>query len=108
MSLPLNSKAWLHIAKQVKQRDGYQCHYCGAEGNTVDHIVPRSKGGTDDLDNLVTACNPCNASKGARAVFYPASAYPCAPRSFSPQRLQTAKTVSSRAFRGAFELGSNG
>lgn len=44
--------------------DGYRCHYCGTgEALTIDHIVPRSKGGQDCLSNYLTACHSCNASK---------------------------------------------
>lgn len=43
------------------------CAYCGAtEGLQWDHIIPKSRGGPDTIDNLVLACGPCNAEKGAR------------------------------------------
>ncbi len=48
-------------------RDRHRCQYCGSERHlTVDHVVPRSKGGTDTWDNLVTSCAPCNRKKGDR------------------------------------------
>lgn len=54
----------------VARRHGFQCAYCSCELDeetfTVDHKVPVSKGGTDDLENLVPACRSCNSSKGAR------------------------------------------
>ena len=51
----------------MKLRDGYSCQVCGADQNlTVDHLIPISKGGTDDLDNLLTMCGRCNFSKGAK------------------------------------------
>ena len=54
-------------ALAVFDRDHYTCQHCGArKGLTVDHIVPVSKGGTNDPDNLRTLCGPCNSSKGAR------------------------------------------
>ncbi len=40
------------------------CFYCGGEGGSVDHLVPRCKGGEDRLDNLVPCCITCNSSKG--------------------------------------------
>jgi 5-methylcytosine-specific restriction endonuclease McrA len=48
-------------------RDGFHCQYCG-EGSrlTVDHVVPRSRGGLSDWENMVTACAPCNLRKGDR------------------------------------------
>lgn len=51
----------------VYDRDGWKCLHCGTgEGLTLDHIVPWSLGGSDDMDNLQTLCQPCNSSKGAR------------------------------------------
>lgn len=56
------------IAPLVFSRDGGVCALCGqpAVNATVDHIVPLSRGGSDDLDNLQTACSSCNSRKGAR------------------------------------------
>jgi len=52
---------------QVFERDGERCRYCGAaEHLTVDHVVPRCQGGSDDPDNLVVACRSCNSRKGGR------------------------------------------
>jgi 5-methylcytosine-specific restriction endonuclease McrA len=49
------------------ERDGYQCARCGSQDNlTIDHIVPLSKGGSDDLDNLQLLCKTHNSSKGDR------------------------------------------
>jgi 5-methylcytosine-specific restriction endonuclease McrA len=54
--------------RAVFARDRHRCQYCGSERHlTVDHVVPRSKGGTDTWDNLVTSCAPCNRKKGDRA-----------------------------------------
>ncbi len=51
-------------------RDNYTCQYCGATPGraylTLDHIVPRSKGGAPTWDNLVAACRTCNLRKGDR------------------------------------------
>ncbi len=42
----------------------HKCWYCGCfEISTVDHVVPKSKGGSDDLDNLVLCCKSCNSKK---------------------------------------------
>jgi 5-methylcytosine-specific restriction endonuclease McrA len=56
---------------EVLKRDGGRCVLCGnskKEGVKlhVDHILPRSKGGKDTLDNLQTLCQPCNLGKGNR------------------------------------------
>lgn len=59
----------------ILERDHYTCQYCGAKAPDVqlevDHIKPVSKGGTNDLDNLTTACAECNIGKGARVLEEP-------------------------------------
>ena len=61
---------WADLKREIFRRDGYVCVYCGHRGNAltlhVDHIVPRSRGGSDDPGNLATACWPCNLGKGTR------------------------------------------
>lgn len=64
------------ISKRVRfsvfARDGFACRYCGATSEKVqlvlDHIEPVSKGGSDEPENLVTACEPCNAGKSDKSV----------------------------------------
>jgi 5-methylcytosine-specific restriction endonuclease McrA len=61
------------IAKKIRfnifKRDGFQCQYCGSVPPTVileiDHINPVSNGGTNDIDNLITACFDCNRGKSS-------------------------------------------
>lgn len=57
---------------EILTRDGYQCRYCGTSAqNTVlhiDHVLPRSAGGQDASENLVTACIDCNFGKSDRQV----------------------------------------
>src|SRR3712207_7505518 len=51
--------------RAVFARDGWTCQYCGARSNlTVDHVIPRSKGGSSEWDNIVASCAPCNRRKG--------------------------------------------
>jgi 5-methylcytosine-specific restriction endonuclease McrA len=53
--------------RAVFARDRFRCQYCGSGSHlTVDHVVPRSKGGGDEWDNVVTSCAPCNLKKGDR------------------------------------------
>lgn len=55
------------VRREIFERDGWRCHYCNSmEHLTVDHVVPRSRGGTDDASNLVAACRPCNTAKKDR------------------------------------------
>jgi 5-methylcytosine-specific restriction endonuclease McrA len=51
-------------------RDGWRCVYCGSSGGrlTLDHVVPRSRGGESSWENVVTACAPCNLHKGDRLL----------------------------------------
>lgn len=49
----------------IFKRDGGRCQYCGTTKDlTLDHVIPRSKGGKSTWTNLVTACKKCNAKKG--------------------------------------------
>ena len=51
--------------RAVFARDRWTCQYCGSRTSlTVDHVVPRSKGGHSSWDNIVTSCAPCNRRKG--------------------------------------------
>jgi predicted restriction endonuclease len=58
------------LRHEVFRRDGYRCRECGATNHEtsleVDHIIPVSQGGTDELGNLQTLCTPCNRAKGNR------------------------------------------
>ncbi len=51
--------------RAVFARDDWTCQYCGARSQlTVDHVIPRSKGGGSTWDNIVASCAPCNRRKG--------------------------------------------
>jgi 5-methylcytosine-specific restriction endonuclease McrA len=54
--------------KNILKRDGHRCMYCGTSDGrmTVDHVVPRLRGGRDSWENLVCACHRCNNLKGNR------------------------------------------
>jgi 5-methylcytosine-specific restriction endonuclease McrA len=56
--------------RNIFLRDRHRCQYCGTrparQELTIDHVVPKSRGGTDSWDNLVTACVTCNVRKGDR------------------------------------------
>lgn len=54
--------------RNVLHRDSYTCQYCADRRHdlTIDHIVPRSRGGGDTWDNVVAACLRCNVKKGDR------------------------------------------
>lgn len=62
------------IREQVLMRDNYRCRYCRWKADTeaerasltLDHVIPKSKGGAFDKHNLVAACRKCNTKKGNR------------------------------------------
>ncbi|MGH3738549.1 MAG: HNH endonuclease [Micromonosporaceae bacterium] len=55
---------WSRVGVLV--RDRRRCAYCGGTANTIDHVLPRSRGGTDSWLNTVAACGGCNQRKGDR------------------------------------------
>ena len=54
--------------KAVFARDGGRCVYCGATATSLDHVVPRSRGGPHAWENVVSACGRCNHVKADRAI----------------------------------------
>ena len=54
--------------RSVWARDRGQCQYCGLGGDTLDHVVPRSRGGHHIWTNVVLACRRCNNLKGSRTL----------------------------------------
>lgn len=61
-------KSIILTRKNLLNRDQHRCAYCG-RGDitlTIDHVIPKSRGGADSWENLVTACVRCNNSKGDR------------------------------------------
>jgi 5-methylcytosine-specific restriction endonuclease McrA len=63
LPLPLSRRALL-------MRDEFTCQYCGIQPGrehlTIDHVIPRSRGGRTEWENVVAACAPCNRRKGNR------------------------------------------
>lgn len=66
MTIPLKQRF------DILERDLFRCRYCGKRAPEtdleVDHIYPRSKGGSDEPDNLVSTCRDCNRGKGDRVM----------------------------------------
>lgn len=54
--------------RYILTRDRYTCFYCGGYGDTIDHLLPRAKGGHTTPVNCVCACSLCNQSKADRSV----------------------------------------
>lgn len=61
---------WSALRLDVFERDGWACTYCGTPGDAkslhCDHVIPSSKGGSNDPENLTTACSLCNVRKKDR------------------------------------------
>jgi 5-methylcytosine-specific restriction endonuclease McrA len=65
--LPRDKRRRRITRRAVFARDSWTCQYCGTGTHlTVDHVVPRSRGGETNWDNIVTSCAPCNRRKGNR------------------------------------------
>ena len=74
--VPLNRRA-------VFARDEHTCQYCGSPAENLDHVLPRSRGGTHTWENVVAACRRCNLRKGNRTPLeadMPLQSTPQAPR----------------------------
>jgi len=65
VKVPYRARAALN-RRAVFARDGHRCQYCGAAAENLDHVVPRSRGGTHTWENVVAACRPCNSRKEDR------------------------------------------
>jgi 5-methylcytosine-specific restriction endonuclease McrA len=52
--------------RAVFARDGGRCQYCSAPAESIDHVIPRSRGGAHEWENVVAACRPCNTRKSDR------------------------------------------
>jgi 5-methylcytosine-specific restriction endonuclease McrA len=68
-----NGSKWIRRAKRLRiyWRDGGCCQWCGATDAaalTLDHILPRCKGGSNNASNLITSCQRCNAARGHMTV----------------------------------------
>ena len=53
--------------RAVFARDDWRCQYCGATAENLDHVIPKSRGGTHTWDNVVAACRRCNSKKENRS-----------------------------------------
>ena len=63
-----STRTWRKTRERVLERDGHRCVECGsADGLTVDHVVAREYGGTDDDHNLITRCTACHAERHGAA-----------------------------------------
>ena len=71
----LRSVVWAERCRELRisrrgvfARDSNRCQYCGDRAETLDHVVPRSRGGAHTWENVVAACRPCNVRKADRLL----------------------------------------
>ena len=67
VKVPFRRRAPLN-RRGVFARDDQRCQYCGRAAESIDHVVPRSKGGEHTWENVVAACRSCNVRKGDRLL----------------------------------------
>ena len=68
VKIPRDAHSRKITRRAIFARDRWTCQYCGRERGklTIDHVIPRCKGGSSSWDNIVTSCAPCNRRKGDR------------------------------------------
>ena len=87
--IPMTRAALMH-------RDRFRCAYCGAKADTVDHVVPRSRGGSHTWENCVASCSTCNHRKADRLLSelgWTLHAVPCTPKGQHWRLLSTVKEL---------------
>ncbi|MGI9023192.1 MAG: HNH endonuclease [Acidimicrobiales bacterium] len=67
VKVPFRARAALN-RRAVFARDDHRCQYCGKAAENIDHVIPRSRGGSHSWENVVAACRPCNTRKEDRLV----------------------------------------
>ena len=63
VDLPAKHRSVLLTTKAVLGRDGHVCGYCDGVATTMDHVIPRAKGGKHIWENVTASCRPCNSLK---------------------------------------------
>lgn len=85
VKVPFRRRAALN-RRSVFARDGHRCQYCGGSAESIDHVVPRARGGQHVWENVVAACRSCNVRKRDRLLDETSMTLlskPVAPRGFS-------------------------
>ncbi|NNE72330.1 MAG: HNH endonuclease [Acidimicrobiales bacterium] len=67
VQVPYNRRRSLN-RRAVFARDNNRCQYCGATAESLDHVIPSSRGGSNTWENVVAACRPCNTRKRDRML----------------------------------------
>lgn len=72
--------------RTVLIRDDWTCQYCGKYGDTIDHIMPKSRGGLNTWGNMCVACKPCNGAKSDMTPEEAGLKRPNIPKTFLPKK----------------------
>ena len=80
--------------REILRRDNFTCQYCGRKSRqlTIDHIIPRHRGGPHSWENLVAACPSCNRTKGGKLlaeISMPLNCFPTEPSASATYRFGT-------------------
>lgn len=66
VKVPFHRRTAALSRRAVFARDDYRCQYCGRAADSIDHVLPRSRGGQHSWENIAAACRPCNLAKRDR------------------------------------------
>lgn len=67
VKVPYRRRAALNL-RNLLARDNNKCQYCGGKAESIDHVIPRAKGGKHEWENVVAACTPCNGKKADKLL----------------------------------------
>lgn len=76
VDLPATQRSIMLIPKNVCARDDHECAYCGGHATTMDHIVPKARGGKNKWENVTAACRKCNGMKSDNSLDEMRTLYP--------------------------------
>lgn len=68
VKVPYNRKETPFTRRGVLMRDNYKCSYCPRPATTIDHVVPKSRGGANTYENTVACCIRCNSEKANKTL----------------------------------------
>jgi 5-methylcytosine-specific restriction endonuclease McrA len=91
-----------HVSRRVIfTRDDWECQYCGEHGNTIDHVMPKSRGGKNTWGNMVAACRDCNHRKADRTPQEAGMSMPIIPAKGASKRLDRIQMALYKALEDA-------
>lgn len=99
VKLPYRHSRRPQVSKSaLLRRDNHTCAYCQGRATTIDHVVPRARGGKTTWDNCVASCETCNARKGSRTLEELGWSLPFTPKAPQPERVVIAIVARDEAW----------